>query len=193
MKKSIIAAIGGAIVGAGVAYIFVKKKYNIIIDELSDQVNDFIVPVPEEVAEDNIVVVDSDMDKKIKPPSYDTSYNNVVEKTGYNDMFKEKEKPASKKSGGRKKKVADIEYIDPVTFGDDKDYDTLTFTYYADGVVANEDNEEIADYEIISLLGENFEDHFGEYEQDSVNVKNNKTKTYYEVLKDDRCYSEVAE
>ena len=193
MKKSIIAAIGGAIVGAGVAYIFVKKKYNTIIDELSNQVNDFIVPVPEEVTEDNIVVVDSDMDKKIKPPSYDTSYNNVVEKTGYNDMFKDKEKPASKKSGGRKKKVADIEYIDPVTFGDDKDYDTLTFTYYADGVVANEDNEEIADYEIISLLGENFEDHFGEYEQDSVNVKNNKTKTYYEVLKDDRCYSEVAE
>lgn len=193
MKKSIIAAIGGAIIGAGVAYIFVKKKYNVIIDELSDQVNDFIVPVPEEVTEDNIVVVDSDMDKKIKPPSYDTSYNNVVEKTGYNDMFKDKEKPASKKSGGRKKKVADIEYIDPVTFGDDKDYDTLTFTYYADGVVANEDNEEIADYEIISLLGENFEDHFGEYEQDSVNIKNNKTKTYYEVLKDDRCYSEVAE
>ena len=193
MKKSIIAAIGGAIVGAGVAYIFVKKKYNVIIDELSDQVNGFIVPVPEEVTEDNIVVVDSDMDKKIKPPSYDTSYNNMVEKTGYNDMFKDKEKPASKKSGGRKKKVADIEYIDPVTFGDDKDYDTLTFTYYADGVVANEDNEEIADYEIISLLGENFEDHFGEYEQDSVNVKNNKTKTYYEVLKDDRCYSEVAE
>ena len=193
MKKSIIAAIGGAIVGAGVAYIFVKKKYSIVIDELSDQVNDFIVPVPEEVTEDNIVVVDSDMDKKIKPPSYDTSYNNVVEKTGYNDMFKDKEKPASKKSGERKKKVADIEYIDPVTFGDDKDYDTLTFTYYADGVVANEDNEEIADYEIISLLGENFEDHFGEYEQDSVNVKNNKTKTYYEVLKDDRCYSEVAE
>lgn len=193
MKKSIIAAIGGAIVGAGVAYIFVKKKYNIIIDELSDQVNDFIVPVPEEVTEDNIVVVDPDMDKKIKQPSYNTSYNNEVEKTGYNDMFKEKEKPALKKSGGRKKKVADIEYIDPVTFGDDKDYDTLTFTYYADGVVANEDNEEIADYEIISLIGENFEDHFGEYEQDSVNIKNNKTKTYYEVLKDDRCYSEVAE
>lgn len=193
MKKSIIAAIGGAIVGAGVAYIFVKKKYNIIIDELSNQVNDFIVPVPEEVTEDNIVVVDSDMDKKIKLPSYDTSYINEVEKTGYNEMFKEKEKPASKKSGGRKKKVADIEYIDPVTFGDDKDYDTLTFTYYADGVVANEDNEEIADYEIVSLLGENFEDHFGEYEQDSVNVKNNKTKTYYEVLKDDRCYSEVVE
>lgn len=193
MKKSIIAAISGAIVGAGIAYIFVKKKYNVIIDELSDQVNDFIVPVPEEVTEDNIVVVDSDMDKKIKPPSYDTSYNNVVEKTGYNDMFKDKEKPASKKSGGRKKKVTDIEYIDPVTFGDDKDYDTLTFTYYADGVVANEDNEEIADYEIISLIGENFEDHFGEYEQDSVNIKNNKTKTYYEVLKDDRCYSEVAE
>ena len=193
MKKSIIAAIGGAIVGAGVAYIFVKKKYSIVIDELSDQVNDFIVPVQEEVTEDNIVVVDSDMDKKIKPPSYDTSYINEVEKTGYNDMFKEKEKPAPKKSGGRKKKDADIEYIDPVTFGDDKDYDTLTFTYYADGVVANEDNEEIADYEIISLLGENFEDHFGEYEQDSVNIKNNKTKTYYEVLKDDRCYSEVVE
>lgn len=193
MKKSIIAAIGGAIVGAGVAYIFVKKKYNIIIDELSDQVNDFIVPVPEEVTEDNIVIVDSDMDKKIKSPSYDTSYNNEVEKTGYNEMFKEKEKPVPKKSSGRKKKVADIEYIDPVTFGDDKDYDTLTFTYYADGVVANEDNEEIADYEIAFLIGENFEDHFGEYEQDSVNIKNNKTKTYYEVLKDDRCYSEVAE
>lgn len=192
MKKNIMIACGGALLGAVAAYILVKKKYETVIDSLSDQVNDFVGNDDDAVVpiDDNIVVVDPEMDKtKIKKPSYDTDYEETLDNTGYNDMFKEKPKPATKKTT-KKKKPQDIEYIDPITFGDDKDYDTLTFTYYADNVVANEDNEELAEYEIEAMLGK-FEDHFGEYEQDSVNVKNNKTKTYYEILKDDRCYSEI--
>ena len=70
--------------------------------------------------------------------------------------------------------------IDPNEFGDDPDYDRVTYYYYADGVVADEYDNRITNY--VSMIGDALK-HFGEYSDDAVHVRNDKIKTYFEILR----------
>lgn len=57
------------------------------------------------------------------------------------------------------------------------------------GVLADESDEIVDD--IDETVGADFADHFGEYEDDSVFVRNDRLKCDYEVLRDNRSYSDV--
>lgn len=84
----------------------------------------------------------------------------------------------------------DIRVISPEEYGDNIDeYEPVSLTYYADGVLADEMDEPIDDIE--SVVGDEALHTFGEYENDSVFVRNNYTKRDYEILRDTRAYSEV--
>lgn len=61
--------------------------------------------------------------------------------------------------------------------------------YYADGVLANYYDEPIDD--IDEYVGKDSLNHFGEYEADSVYVRNDEKKIDYEILRDDRKFSDV--
>ena len=63
--------------------------------------------------------------------------------------------------------------------------------YYADGVLADDMDDEIEADDIDMLVGRDSLNHFGEYEMDSVFVRNDALKTDYEILLDLRNYSEV--
>ena len=65
------------------------------------------------------------------------------------------------------------------------------YTRYADGVLADENDEVIEDVE--DAVGIDSLNHFGEYEDDSVFVRNDARKCDYEILLDQRAYSEVVE
>ena len=60
-----------------------------------------------------------------------------------------------------------------------------------DGVLADENDEVIEDVE--DAVGIDSLNHFGEYEDDSVFVRNDARKCDYEILLDQRTYSEVVE
>ena len=79
--------------------------------------------------------------------------------------------------------------ITPDEFGSEDDYETETLTYYADGVLTDEDDVPIEDVD--DMVGEDSLTHFGEYEDDSVHVRNDKRKCDYEILYDPRNYSDV--
>lgn len=79
--------------------------------------------------------------------------------------------------------------ISPEEYGDDEEYETLSFTYYSDGVLTDENDEVITHPE--SLVGSDYESHFGEYEDDSVFVRNEDRKVDVEILMDYRTYQEV--
>jgi hypothetical protein len=84
----------------------------------------------------------------------------------------------------------DIPYvITPEAFMEHEDYDHVTLTYYADGVLADE-NDEIID-NVDDVVGLESLKHFGEYEDDSVYVRNDGRKIDYEILLDNREYSEI--
>lgn len=79
--------------------------------------------------------------------------------------------------------------ISPEDFGERDGYDAETLTYYADGVLTYDTGEPVEDVDDVVGLG--FENHFGEYEDDSVHVRNEKYETDYEILRDPEKYSDV--
>lgn len=79
--------------------------------------------------------------------------------------------------------------ISPAEFGDQDGYETESLTYYADGVLTDEYDEPIED--IDEMVGVESLDHFGEYEDDSVFVRNDNRRTDYEILLDTRRYSDT--
>ena len=81
--------------------------------------------------------------------------------------------------------------IDPSEFGENDDYDTMTLTYFADGVLVD-DVDDIVDEPDIVVGLENLKV-FEEYGASSVYVRNDIYKTDYEIIRDDWNYSDLKE
>lgn len=81
--------------------------------------------------------------------------------------------------------------ISPDEFDERRDegYETESLTFYADGVLADDTNEPIDD--IDKVVGKDSLTHFGEYEDDSVFVRNEAVKIDFEILLDPRNFEDV--
>lgn len=79
--------------------------------------------------------------------------------------------------------------ISPDEYAANNDYDNITYTCYADGVVTDMNNQVMRDVE--DILGIHPLDHFGDYEEDSVYVRNDELEIDYEILLDYREYSDI--
>lgn len=77
-----------------------------------------------------------------------------------------------------------IRVIAPDEF-DSEGYETVSLKYYADGVVADETGEAMTEREIEESITRESLNHFGEYEHDSVYVRNDIMQIDYEILLDD--------
>lgn len=88
---------------------------------------------------------------------------------------------------------SEIEVISPEEYAEDDSYDTISLTYYADGVLADDDDRHMDEESIRNAVGEDPFKHFGEYEEDTVYIRNDTQKTYYEICRDERIYDEVLE
>lgn len=79
--------------------------------------------------------------------------------------------------------------INPENFGEIFGYDTVCCTYYADGVLTNEFDEVIEDVD--DVIGLESLKHFGEYEDDSLFVRNDQLETDYDIVREYRKYSDL--
>lgn len=79
--------------------------------------------------------------------------------------------------------------IPPEEFGEIEGYESISLTYYSDGVLADDGDFKIDNYE--DTVGEDFQKHFGEYEDDSVYIRNDIRSCDYEILRDLRKYADV--
>lgn len=79
--------------------------------------------------------------------------------------------------------------IAPEQFAELDEYDRISLTYYADHILADDDDRIMEDVE--GTVGFESLTHFGEYEDDSVYVRNDRLKVDYEILRDERKYSDV--
>ena len=68
-------------------------------------------------------------------------------------------------------------------------YESSTLLYYADGVLADSDNNVISSY--IGLIGPKALNSFGQYQEDTVFVRNDKLKTDFEIILDTREFSKI--
>lgn len=76
--------------------------------------------------------------------------------------------------------------IAPEEFGEMDGYKTVSLTYYNDDVLTDERGKIIKNVD--AVVGVDSLATFGQYEEDSVFVRNPKHKTDYEILADERCY-----
>lgn len=80
--------------------------------------------------------------------------------------------------------------IPPDILGSDG-YDQITLFYTEDKVLLNEDDTKVDNIE--DIVGLDSLNHFGEYEEDVLYVRNERLRTDYEVLMDPRTYPQVLE
>ena len=80
--------------------------------------------------------------------------------------------------------------ITPTDFADGNyDHALHSLTYYSDGVLAD---DWLVELDIEETIGEESLDHFGDYAEDVVHVRNERLNADYEVARDPRTYAEMA-
>ena len=87
------------------------------------------------------------------------------------------------------KKDGKIAVISPDEFGDIEEYERISLTYYADGILADDRDDPILNAG--EIVGFEALDSFGEYEEDTVFVRNDATRCDYEIIRDKRTFGEV--
>ena len=178
----------GAVVGSVITWQYTKKKYEQIAQEEIDSVKE--VFSKKEEAHDN-KLDDSEARMKAnqaKEKPGITEYTAQLHERGYtnySNTFSAEEKKEENKSIDE-----DGPYvIAPEEFGELDNYEKISLTYYSDHVLTDDYDEIIDDVE--DVVGFDSLNHFGEYEDDSVFVRNDKLKHDYEILLDQRKYSDI--
>lgn len=182
LKNAFIFAIG-ATVGSVVTWKILKVKYEQIAQEDIDDVKSYYrnreKKLSEQVDEAHEKLKENNDNDKVP----DKGYAKIVNSLGYSKYSDVVEQP-------EEMKVMDKPYvIPPEDFGDNDDYERIELTYYADHILTDENGEIIEDVD--RVVGSDSLSHFGEYEDDSVHVRDDVRGCDYEILKDHRKYSDV--
>ena len=173
----------GVAVGSLVTWRYFKTKYEVVEDEIEEKIEE-----PEgESEEDDPEVLESKMSYK-KPPLKE--YVKMVEDNGYAPKTHVEEVEEEIANGEwNDKDVYEPYIIRPEEYGELHAYETLSLNYYADGVLTDELDNPIEDVE--SLVPADFADHFGEYDDNAVFVRNDNLECDYEILRDLRKFTDV--
>ena len=166
----------GAALGSLVTWKLVKSKYEQIAQEEIDSVKEVFSRRENDTTE----VEETDSDESVEEEK--EVYENVVETLGYfNYSGIEKTKP--------EEEVPAPYVIAPEEYGEIEGYDQITLYYFTCGTLTDDQNEPVDDVE--NTVGRDSLTHFGEYEDDAVHVRNDELKTDYEILLDQRRYSDI--
>ena len=175
--KRIFIFIAGAGLGAIVSWQFLKNKYEQIA-------NEEIASVKEAYnKKDNISADESEEDefqeKSADGKLVETALPSEEEVNEYKKIVSNYTSNENEEEKGVTNMPRGPYVIKPEEFGN-MDYDLVSLEYYADKVLVDEDDHPIQDVEY--MVGEDSLEHFGEYEDDAVYVRNDLIKTDFEIL-----------
>lgn len=170
--KIIFAFAFGVTAGSVVTWKLIKTKYEKIAQEEIDSVKEVYSRRKK----------DKEEKKEIETEDKELSY--------IKDRDRDREKYAEvlstckyyKEGGSESMKEIKPYVISPEEFGENDDYEQISLIYYSDDVLTDEFNEPI--YDLDMTVGSDFASHFGEYEDDSVFIANDRLKCYYEICRD---------
>ena len=201
----VVMFVAGAAIGSAATYKFVKTKYERISREEIDDVkeyyrnlnNDDVHTDEPEVEDCNSSEPENDeIEVEEVRPTRVGEKPDLVEYANLLAQYRAEEaafENQNKQEGGDE----DMEYDDPYVispddFDENNSYDRIGLTYYADGVVVDDCDDVLDDDEIDVQIGRDWINSFGEYRDDDViHVRNEQSKTDYEIVRDPRKYSEA--
>lgn len=184
MKNSVVTGFSfllGMGVGAYVTYVYIKDMYAAIVQEEIDSVKEAYAEKAKSIQKENITEDEKKekADKAKNKPDI-SEYTAKLKESGYTNYSE-----MSQEDNDVEAPYA----IVPEDYGENDEYETISLTYYSDGVLTDEDDEVITNPS--ELVGRDFASHFGDYEDDSVFIRNDNRKIDFEILMDYRTYQDV--
>ncbi len=162
----------GALAGSAVAWQYAKKQYEEIIQREIDSVKE---------------AFHRNFNTDCNEPECETVEPVEEKKDPVMEEYKQTAKSYNTVNG-KNIYYEDIYILSPDEFGEEDGYDVRSLTYFSDGILADDSGEIIS---IDDTIGHEALTAFGDYEEDSVHVRNNRLETDFEVLLDSQKYSEV--
>lgn len=182
--KTIGAYILGVVSGGSIAAVVLKKKYEKKYHEqyntLAQSLRESYVPakdIPEE---------EPDM------PSTEAIMNAVEDDSLRQELAKLTEKYRSPAEPAEPTRMPSDPYlIESEQFGDEPDYEQISLTYYADGKLADSEDDLVEN--VPYILGSEWQERFDKYDEDCVYVRNDARRCDYEITRDYRKYMDILE
>lgn len=199
-NRTLLAFIFGAAVGSGITYLCVKSHFNDISNAEIEETREYYKQLqanleaeyeqkmcenaeksPKNVEKSDILVK---KEPKIeKNDAEQAKYNEIIHKLNYGEYFKkEDEAPVEDR-------------MDPFIITDDEwdennGYDKVWLTFFEDDEVFVDDCENVVENGI-DLIGESNLTEFGEFEENTLYIRNNKYGTDYMVTLEHSSYRET--
>ena len=189
-RAVIFSFILGAAAGVAASWIFIKRqqeqKYQAALESMERvYAKRAARDIPEEeVEEEQEETFEPDREMSVREYAEKLAENGY---TDYADLAR-----VESKTEENKEEVTNVKkpyVISPYDYGEADDYETESLIYYADGVLTDDDNNPIEDVE--GTVGKDALNHFGEYEDDSVFVRNERLKIDYEILLDSSKFADL--
>lgn len=173
----------GCAVGVAATYQYFNKKYEEDIAEDRESMRQAIANIKSEEMEESVKAAEV---AKEKPEL--SEYAAKLQESGYTNYSSISSDKQNELEQQDKEELDKPYVISPDDFGEFDYYNQISLTYYADGVLTEGDDiiEDVDD-----IVGEDSLTHFGEFEDDAVHVRNDRLKCDYEILWDNRNYSDV--
>lgn len=179
----------GAAIGSVVTWKLVKTKYELIAQEEIDSVKEtWARRMKEELGDDTANEDDEWDDEEYEDDDPDViTYKTLANM--YNQSGDETEDDGEGAGDEEVPYINGPQVILPEDFGDGNyDHEMHCLTYYADGVLSNDWYERL---DIDETIGEESLEHFGDYADDVVYVRNERLGADYEVTRDPRNYADM--
>jgi hypothetical protein len=178
--SSVLGFIAGAAVGSIIVWRISKNKYEELMAKETEELREYYnnkFNGGTTVEKDSEETVNEDSEEKL-------TFEKLVNELGYTNYSNVPDKKDSEVDNTNKPYV-----IKPEEFGSKEEYERVSLTYYSDGILADELDFVIEDVE--DTVGKDSLSHFGEYEDDSVFVRNDRLECDYEILLDSRKFIDV--
>lgn len=130
----------------------------------------------ERIAQEEIDSVKEVFKNKMKADNEKNEYSKIIDDLSYVSKNEKKGEPVA---------MEGPYIITPEEF-DENGYETVSLTYYADKVLVDDMGDIVEDVD--EVVGYDSLNHFGEYEEDSVFVRDDRLKIDYEILLDTKNY-----
>lgn len=193
--KNLLCFVTGAAIGSVVTWKLIEKKYKDLADEEIESVIETFKNRKPRITKDNVKETVEKVINKYKEPK--ETVEDIVTAEGYS-IEDEEETDEDDDSNYTVDVDTGVEVIVPYVitpgqFGEYSEYGTKTLTYYADNVLTDEIDNPITSEEMETMIGPDALDHFGEYEDDSVYIRDETNEMDYEILKSEKTFSEIQE